>query len=148
MRQDRLTREEQKCHHGYYFGTTCEACAAEKAMPGFVMVPVDIIKNVRGLVRAADALDALDKPKAPKVVPLKTGKKPLANDLLQCVEATFWKYPEQRKIKSQMEAVLAVVKEANNADILHSGHTAGSWPKKCAGCRLMRALMRLHKAST
>lgn len=26
MRQDQLTRESQKCDHGFAFGTTCEKC--------------------------------------------------------------------------------------------------------------------------
>lgn len=26
MRQDELTKESQKCDHGYYFGSTCETC--------------------------------------------------------------------------------------------------------------------------
>lgn len=26
MRQSQLTKEAQKCDHGYYFGTTCEYC--------------------------------------------------------------------------------------------------------------------------
>lgn len=26
MRQSQLTKEAEKCDHGYYFGTTCEPC--------------------------------------------------------------------------------------------------------------------------
>lgn len=30
MRQDKLNRENQKCHHGYFMGTTCDPCRIEE----------------------------------------------------------------------------------------------------------------------
>jgi hypothetical protein len=32
MRQDQLTKESQQCDHGYFFGTTCEACEVERRL--------------------------------------------------------------------------------------------------------------------
>lgn len=55
--------------------------------------------------------------------------------------------PKVKEAQAQLRALLAVHAAAARAEILHQHQNAAGTNKRCAGCKLMRALARLERAA-